>query len=86
MPCFRGKFKPLSPLFQYNLALFGLTCFNSVANRLLAIEHELRKKALYGGDGLVSSGKDFISKLPVRCGLEPRNTRTTRTDLFNAKD
>jgi hypothetical protein len=28
MPVFQGKATPLSALFQYNLALFGLTCFN----------------------------------------------------------
>jgi hypothetical protein len=30
MPCFQGKSKPLSTLFQYNLALFSLTAFNSL--------------------------------------------------------
>jgi hypothetical protein len=29
MRCFHGKFKPLSALFQYHPALFGLTCFKS---------------------------------------------------------
>jgi hypothetical protein len=30
MPVFQGKTTPLSALFQYNLALFGLTCFNPI--------------------------------------------------------